>query len=86
MNAMSAKVLVLNGPNLNMLGVREPTLYGRATLADVETACKARGAALGVEVDFRQSNNEGELVDWIVTVAAAAYNLVRIRNLEAACP
>ena len=92
MNAMSAKVLVLNGPNLNMLGVREPTLYGRATLADVEAACKARGAALGVEVDFRQSNNEGVLVDWILAargiyaalvVNAAAYTHTSVAILDA---
>ena len=92
LNAMSAKVLVLNGPNLNMLGVREPTLYGRATLADVEAACKARGAALGVEVDFRQSNNEGVLVDWILAargiyaalvVNAAAYTHTSVAILDA---
>ena len=62
---MAAKVLVLNGPNLNMLGTREPEIYGRESLADVEAACTERGRALGLEVAFRQSNSEGELVTWI---------------------
>jgi 3-dehydroquinate dehydratase-2 len=58
-------VLVLNGPNLNLLGTREPAVYGRATLADIERACVARGAALGLDIRFRQSNAEGQLIDWI---------------------
>ena len=59
------KVLILNGPNLNLLGTREPEQYGRETLADVERMCAEAGAQLGVEVECRQSNHEGVLLDWI---------------------
>ncbi|MEJ1165418.1 type II 3-dehydroquinate dehydratase [Variovorax sp. CCNWLW186] len=59
------KILVLNGPNLNLLGTREPEQYGRDTLADVECLCKDTGAAHGVEIECRQSNHEGVLIDWI---------------------
>jgi 3-dehydroquinate dehydratase-2 len=58
-------VFVLNGPNLNLLGLREPAVYGAATLAEVEARCRAHAATLGLSIDFRQSNNEGELVGWI---------------------
>ena len=58
-------VLILNGPNLNLLGTREPAVYGKETLADVEKLCRDTGARLGVGIDCRQSNHEGELVDWI---------------------
>ncbi len=62
---MAKRVLVLNGPNLNLLGTREPGIYGAQTLADVEQLCKDVAAKLGLSVDFRQSNLEGELVTWI---------------------
>lgn len=65
------KILVLNGPNLNLLGTREPAVYGPATLADVDKLCRDAGAQLGVAVECRQSNHEGQLVDWIQEAGAA---------------
>lgn len=62
---MAKRVLVLNGPNLNMLGTREPATYGSQTLADVDNLCKTEAGALGLAVECRQSNHEGELVTWI---------------------
>jgi 3-dehydroquinate dehydratase-2 len=58
-------VFVLNGPNLNALGKREPGIYGGKTLAAIAEDCKKAGAELGLQIDFRQSNHEGDLVDWI---------------------
>ena len=62
---MSKTVYVLNGPNLNLLGLREPENYGHATLADVEKLCRAAAAKHGLSIEFHQSNHEGEIVDWI---------------------
>jgi 3-dehydroquinate dehydratase-2 len=74
-------ILIVNGPNLNMLGQREPEIYGRDTLADIETACALRAANHGFDMDFRQSNKEGELVDW--TQSAAKDNVGIIVNAGA---
>ena len=62
---MAKTIYVLNGPNMNLLGTREPEKYGHATLADVEKLCRETAARFGIEVVCRQSNKEGELVDWI---------------------
>lgn len=86
------KVLVLNGPNLNLLGTREPEIYGHETLADIEARLIAQGEALGVEVECRQSNHEGVLVDWLheargqvhaVLLNAGAYTHTSIALLDA---
>ena len=86
------KALFLNGPNLNMLGQREPEVYGRATLADVEAKVRERAAQLAVEIEFRQSNLEGELVAWIqdakgkfdvIVLNAAAYTHTSIALRDA---
>jgi 3-dehydroquinate dehydratase II len=64
-------IYVLNGPNLNLLGTREPELYGCATLADVEKLCRTTAERFGLAIEFRQSNHEGEIVDWIQQAHAA---------------
>ena len=66
-----ASVLILNGPNLNLLGTRKPEVYGTTTLADVEKLCTDAAAKLGLDVDFKQSNHEGQLIDWIHETGAA---------------
>lgn len=73
---MSKPIYVLSGPNLNLLGVREPEIYGKQTLDDVRMACEARAAALGRTVVFRQSNHEGELIDWVQEAREGASALV----------
>ncbi|HEY1663818.1 MAG TPA: type II 3-dehydroquinate dehydratase [Verrucomicrobiae bacterium] len=86
------KTLFLNGPNLNLLGQREPEVYGHATLADIEVSVRERAGQLKVEIDFRQSNLEGELVDWIqqakgkfdvIVINAAAYTHTSIALRDA---
>lgn len=85
-------VLIVNGPNLNMLGKRQPEVYGSETLADIEKACLEHGSSLGLDVEFRQSNHEGDLVDWIqgargrcagIIINAGAYTHTSISLLDA---
>lgn len=71
-----ATILVLNGPNLNLLGVREPSIYGRETLADIEEACLERAVDLGLSVEFRQSNHEGQLIEWIQEARESADGII----------
>ena len=89
---MAKRVLVLNGPNLNMLGTREPEIYGAVTLRDIEKLCRQTGEELGYSVDFRQSNHEGELVTWIqdarktadaIIINPAAYSHTSVAILDA---
>ena len=94
---MAKPIYVLNGPNLNLLGSREPEVYGKETLDDVRSKCERKAAQLGFSVDFRQSNHEGELVAWIqeartnaagLIVNAGAFTHTSIAMLDAllACP
>jgi 3-dehydroquinate dehydratase-2 len=85
-------VYVLNGPNLNLLGHRQPELYGRTTLADIHETLKTRAGPLGLRIEFRQSNHEGELIDWIheartegaaIIINAAAYTHTSVALLDA---
>jgi 3-dehydroquinate dehydratase-2 len=69
-------IFILNGPNLNLLGVREPSVYGHDTLADIEERCLARASALDLQIDFRQSNHEGQLVDWIQEARESADGII----------
>ena len=90
---MSDTVYVINGPNLNLLGTREPEKYGRATLADVEALCREAARRHGLAVDFHQSNREGEIVEWIheagqrkaagIVLNAAAYTHTSVAILDA---
>ncbi len=94
---MAKPIVVLNGPNLNLLGTREPEIYGRDTLDDIKAKCEAKAKSLGFAIDFRQSNHEGELVAWIqearneaagLIVNAGAFTHTSIAMLDAllACP
>lgn len=89
---MAKPVYVLNGPNLNLLGIREPEIYGSTTLADIEALCRAKAEALGMPIEFRQSNSEGILVDWIheaikggagVVINPAGYSFHSVPILDA---
>jgi len=88
-----ASILILNGPNLNLLGRREPGIYGHTTLADIESMCVAEGERLGLAVECRQSNHEGQLVSWVQEVPgqfaglilnAGAYSHTSVALLDAA--
>ncbi|MFF2654460.1 type II 3-dehydroquinate dehydratase [Streptomyces sp. NPDC058045] len=88
----SAPVMVLNGPNLNLLGKRQPEIYGTDTLADIEALCSEAAAVHGGTVDLRQSNHEGELIDWIheareahsgIVINPAAYTHTSVAILDA---
>ncbi len=89
---MTSSILIINGPNLNLLGEREPDTYGSETLADIEAACRKRVDGLGLELEFRQSNTEGDLVDWIqqakkhhhgLIINAGAYTHTSVAILDA---
>jgi 3-dehydroquinate dehydratase-2 len=89
---MAISLLVLNGPNLNLLGTRQPEVYGATTLADVEAMCREAGGRLGIGIDFRQSNHEGVLIDWIheargrhagIVLNAGAYTHTSIAIMDA---
>lgn len=73
---MSDTILILNGPNLNLLGTREPEIYGTTTLSDIEANCRAHAAQVEVGIDFRQSNVEGELVTWVQEADSAAIGII----------
>ncbi len=86
------KILILNGPNLNMLGKREPEIYGKETLDDIKNQCEIKAKEKGAEIDFRQSNLEGELVTWIqnaignfdgLIINPAAYTHTSVAILDA---
>lgn len=73
---MAKRILILNGPNLNLLGTREPSVYGSETLADIEANCVSHAQPLGLEVEFRQSNHEGELITFIQQARESAAGII----------
>ena len=94
---MTDTIFVLNGPNLNLLGTREPRIYGNQTLADIEANLQQRAKGLRLNLDFRQSNHEGVLVDWlnealakasavIINAGAYAHSSIALRDAVAALP
>ena len=89
---MKKTVFILNGPNLNLLGQREPDIYGHTTLEDIESMCLATAKRIGLDIEFRQSNHEGDLVDWVqeagskgqaLIVNAGAYTHTSVALLDA---
>lgn len=70
---MAQTILIINGPNLNLIGTREPEIYGTQTLADIESMCQSFASPLGIKPDFWQSNNEGEIINWIQGAEGGAY-------------
>ena len=90
---MTKTIYVINGPNLNLLGTREPGIYGHFTLADVEKLCRARAKELGHEIEFRQTNHEGQIIDWFhearankaagVVINPAGYTTTSVAILDA---
>ncbi len=73
---MATRLIILNGPNLNLLGAREPEIYGRTTLKEIEAGCREFAAFAGITLDFHQSNHEGVLVDWIHEARGSADALI----------
>jgi 3-dehydroquinate dehydratase-2 len=73
---MTSTVLILNGPNLNLLGKRQPHIYGHETLADIEAQCRALGDELGLTIEFKQSNAEHQLIDWIHEARESAAGII----------
>jgi 3-dehydroquinate dehydratase II len=89
---MSISLLILNGPNLNLLGTRQPEVYGHVTLSDIHELCRAKAAGLGIALDFEQSNHEGKLIDLIhaargthhgIIINAGAYTHTSIAIMDA---
>ena len=73
---MTRLIYILNGPNLNLLGQREPEIYGHTTLSDIERACRSLGADLGLEIVFHQSNHEGQIIDWVQEARGTAAGII----------